>query len=578
MGVWSWRWWRLVAVVGVLGLLLVGCAADNEQADADGDGGTETSDDGDSDPGTSDPGTSDGDAGGEESPEAGGGGTLRVALGQYPPDFDVLQTVTYATQFPMSAAYNKLVRYDPNNYSEIIGDLAESWEWIDDTTIEFKLHEGVQFHSGVEFTSADVKYTFERIANPPEGFSSPRQSTLANVASIETPDDYTVVVNLERPQPDFLALVATPFNVIYPQSVAQPLDESGDGMRFTIDGTGPFKLEESVEGEVLIFTRNENYFEEGLPKLDKVEYYPIPAGEQAGAALQSGQIDATWFIPSPGETDRLSDEGFQAGFRNFPIFVNLIVNMVDNPTLQDVRVRQAMSLAVDRAGFVDTVGPLAGAQFPSYGLFPEGSPYVLTDEELASVPGYDTYERLDGDIEANREQARELVAEAGAEGATIRMITRSEVPAFRDSATYIAEQLEQVGFNVEVESLDTGAFTVASRERDFDIYPHSIAISGVAPDAILGEAYTSTGGRNYGDWEDDAIDELYLAQSSETDPDRRTELIRDFQLEFLNSFYHIHMAYVGYGYALAPDVQGWQAEGQPTLYTNMDLKSVYIAE
>jgi peptide/nickel transport system substrate-binding protein len=527
-------------------------------------------------PGDGDEPADDGDEPADDGAQAESGGVLRVALGQYPPDFDVLQTVTYATQYPAAAAYNLLVRHDPENYDEVIGDLAESWEWLDDTTIEFRLHEGVQFHSGVDFTSADVKYTFERIIDPPEGISSPRRSTLANIDSIETPDDHVVVITLERPQPDFLDLVATPFNVIYPEEVARPLDEAGEGMRFTIDGTGPFKLEESIEDEVLVFTRNENYFKPDLPLLDGIEYYPVPPGEQTRAALETGQIDGTWFIPSPGDTEAINDlPGLTATFRPFPIFVNLIVNM-DVPELQDVRVREAMSLAIDRQGFTDTVGPLAGAQFPSRGLMPPGSPFELTDEEISSIPGYDTHEGLDGDIQANRERARELLAEAGAEGLTLRMVTRSEVPAFRDSATYIAEQLGQVGLNVEVESLDTGAFTAATNERDFDIYPHSIAMDGVVPDSILGAAYTSEGGRNYGGWDDPAIDEAFIEQSQETDEARRAELIRDFQIEFLETHYHIQMGFVGYGYALNDDIQGWNAENQPTLYTNMDFETVWI--
>lgn len=579
MGSWSGRGVRLVAVLSVFAMVLVACGGE-DPSDGPGDGAEADADtDADADADTDADADADADADdmadeGDGEPQA--GGVLRVALGQYPPNFDVLQTVTYATQFPMAAAYNLLVRHDPDNYGEVIGDLAESWEWLDDTTIEFRLHEGVRFHSGVEFTSADVKYTFERIIDPPEGISSPRRSTLANIASIETPDDYGLVITLQRPQPDFLDLVATPFNVIYPEAVARPLDEAGEGMRFTIDGTGPFKLEESIEGEVLVFTRNDDYFKPGLPLLDGVEYYPVPAGEQTRAALESGQIDATWFIPSPGETAAINDlPSLTASFRAFPIFVNLVMNM-DVPALQDVRVREAMSLAVDRQGFVETVGPLAGAQFPSRGLMPPGSPFELTDDEFSAVSGYDTHVGLDGDIEANRERARELLAEAGAEGLTLRMVTRSEVPAFRDSATYIAEQLGQIGLNVEVESLDTGAFTAATKDRAFDIYPHSIAMDGVVPDSILGASYTSEGGRNYGGWEDAAIDAAFLAQSQETDPARRAELIRDFQIQFLESYYHIQMAYVGYGYALNNDIQGWNAEGQPTLYTNMDFESLWI--
>lgn len=504
------------------------------------------------------------------------GGVLKVALGQTPPNFDVLSTLTYATQYPMAAAYNLLVRHDPDNYGEIVGDLAESWEFLSETVIQFNLRQNVRFHSGIPFTSADVKYTFERIANPPAGISSPRRSTLANVDRIDTPSEHVVVVTLKRPQVDFLDLVATPFNVIYPEAVARPLDATGDGMKFVVDGTGPFKLQELVEGQVLILARNDDYFKEGLPYLDGIEYYAVPAGEQTRAALQTGQIDASWFIPSPGETEAINAlPGLTGAFRPFPIFVNLIMNM-DIPELRDVRVREALSLAIDRKGFTDTVGPLAGAKFPSRGLMAPGSPLTLTDAEFAAIPGYDTHEGLGGNIENNRDRARARLAEAGVTDLALRMVTRSEIPAFRDSATYIAEQLSQIGIQVTVQSLDTGAFTAAINSRDFDIYPHSIALDGAVPDSILGAAYTSTGGRNYGGWSDPSIDEAFIAQSSESNPARRAQLIRDLQIRFLQTHYHIQMAFVGYGYALNDDIQGWNAEGQPTLYTNMDLEGVWI--
>lgn len=556
---------RRVALMSVLAMVLAAC------------GGGESASEAPSAPETASPsGGSNQDGSTVEESGPVYGGVMKVALGQTPPNFDVLQTLTYATQYPMSATYNLLIRHNPQNYGELVGDLAESWEWIDDTTIQFNLHRDVRFHSGIPFTSADVKYTFERIKSPPPGISSPRRSTMANVESIETPDDHTVVINLARPQSDFLDLVATPFNVIYPEAVARPLDETGDGMKFVIDGTGPFKLKEFIEGQVLELERNDDYFKDGLPYLDGIEYYPVPAGEQTRAALQTGQIDGTWFIPSPGEAAAIDEiDGLSATFRSFPIFVNLIPNMAV-PELQDIRVREAISLAIDRKGFTDTVGPLAGAQFPSRGLMQPGSPYSLTDAEFSAIPGYDTHEGLNGDIEANRARARALLAEAGVSDLSLRMVTRSEVPAFRDSATFIAEQLSQVGITANVESLDTGAFTAAINAGDFDIYPHSIALDGVVPDSILAASYTSGGGRNYGKWSDPAIDAAFLRQSQETDPAKRRELIRTFQIQFLNTFYHIQMAFVGYGYAINDDVQGWNVEGQPTLYTNMGFEDVWL--
>jgi peptide/nickel transport system substrate-binding protein len=94
------------------------------------------------------------------------------------------------------------------------------------------------------------------------------------------------------------------------------------------------------------------------------------------------------------------------------------------------------------------------------------------------------------------------------------------------------------------------------------------------PDQILGEAYTSFGGRNYGKWKDDSIDEAFRAQSAEPDPAKRKQLIRDFQHQFLKTYNHINLAWVGYGAAHAKSVMGWNALND--LYANMQMDRVWL--
>src|SRR6478609_5713659 len=169
------------------------------------------------------------------------GGTLRVSNGGDPPDFDVHQTVTYLTQFIGSPCYSTLLRIDSSDYNRLMPDLAEKWQVAtDNKTVTFQLRRGVVFHNGMPMTAEDVIYSLDRIRKPPSGIISPRKGQLGNIAGMEAPDPYTVVIHLSQPQADFPFLVSNPFNVIYCKKVAEPLDAQGQGMKRQIVGTGPF--------------------------------------------------------------------------------------------------------------------------------------------------------------------------------------------------------------------------------------------------------------------------------------------------------------------------------------------------
>ena len=121
---------------------------------------------------------------------------------------------------------------------------------------------------------------------------------------------------------------------------------------------------------------------------------------------------------------------------------------------------------------------------------------------------------------------------------------------------------------------DAGSFYVAEGSGQFQLVAHSVGMSGSRPDQILGEGYTSYGGRNYGKWKDDAIDAAFRAQSAELDPAKRKELIKDFQRRFLKTFYQINLGWVGYGGAHSKMLKGWQP--LTDLYANMRMDGVWL--
>jgi len=503
------------------------------------------------------------------------GGTLRISNGGDPPDFDLHQAVTYLTQFVGAPCYSTLLRIDPADYNNLLPDLAEGFETsADGKTVTFKLRSGVRFHNGMTLTADDVVYSLERIRKPPAGIVSVRKGMLGNVTSITAGDSNTVVIALAEPQADFPSLVSNPFNVIYPKQVAEPLDARGIGMKRQIVGTGPFRLTQSVDGQIYELTRFDEYFGEAA-YLEKIQFFPIKGEIERGAALQGGRIDACFFFANESALTNLRKVPTLTELRRpTPTSINLIANVNLKP-FDDIRVREALSLAIDREAFIKTVGPLAGAFYHSVGLMPPGSPYALSNDEIKQFDGYDTLPNIGGNVAANRAKAMALLEQAGvSKGFKVVMPARGDVPAFRDASINIAAQLKTIGLDVSVDIRDAGAFFTLENKGEFQLIIHSIGLSGSLPDQILGEAYTSFGGRNYGHWKDDAIDEIFRQQSRTVDPQKRRELIRQFQIAFLKTFFHINLAWVGYGAAYTKAMKGWTP--MPDIYANMQMDKIWL--
>ena len=174
------------------------------------------------------------------------GGILNFAVVAEPPNYDCHASQTFALLHPVSPMYSYLVKYDSSQDGKIVGDLAKSWTISPDgLTYTFKLHEGVKFHDGSPLTSADVKATFERIANPPPGVVSLRKSTMQDIASIDTPDATTIVFKLKTVNASMLDNLASPFNCVYS---AAKLKEDPKFPEKNILGSGAFQFVEYVRG------------------------------------------------------------------------------------------------------------------------------------------------------------------------------------------------------------------------------------------------------------------------------------------------------------------------------------------
>ena len=503
------------------------------------------------------------------------GGTLLLSSGGDPPTLDMHQTATYLTQFIGAPCYSTLLRISATDIDTLVPDLARSHEIsADGKTVTFHLYPAAEFHNGMPVTADDVMFSLNRIRKPPSGIVSPRKGLLESIKDVEAKDAHTVVVHLHEPEADFLFQVANPYNVIVPRKVVEPLDASGQGMKRTVVGSGPFKLTQAIDGQIYELVRNERYFEQKA-YLDKIQMFPIKGEVERAAALQSGRIHGCFFFANEAVLAGLRKQPDINAFRRpTPTFINLIPNVTMKP-FDDIRVRQALSLAIDREAFIKTVGPLAGAFYHSTGLLMPGSSFNLSMDEIKQFAGYDTMPGAGGSIEANRNRAVKLLEQAGVpKGFTIALLARGDIPAFRDSSINVAAQLKTIGVDATVDIRDAGGFYAAETGGQFQLVAHSVGLSGSRPDQILGEGYTSFGGRNYGKWKDESIDAAYRAQSAETDPAKRKQLIKEFQLNFLKTYYQINLAWVGYGGAHTKSFKGW--EPLTDLYANMQMDRVWL--
>ena len=222
------------------------------------------------------------------------GGVLRIGVTMRPPHFDIHQSGTINTLAAMTVMFDNLIRRDPRDGQTIIPDLAESWEIAKDgKTYTFHLRKGVEFHDGAELSSEDVKATFDRIRKPPKGVSIPRSVLFRAVDEIAVPDKYTVQFKLAEPRPvDFImAAIASGWNVIVRKKTLE--DNNYDLKKVRVyPGTGPFLPGKFVETESWEMTKNNNYWNKGLPYLDGVTFYhALPFSTELGSAVLSGRVD-----------------------------------------------------------------------------------------------------------------------------------------------------------------------------------------------------------------------------------------------------------------------------------------------
>lgn len=495
------------------------------------------------------------------------GGTLTFALVSNPPSYDCHAEITFGAVHPLAPHYSLLLKIDAANYPKVTGDLAESWTAAPDgSSYTFKLHKGVKFHDGSPLTSADVKASYERIIRPAAGVTSVRKSYYEDFGEIETPDDSTITFKMKNKVAGVLELLASPFNCIYS---AAKLKAGGNYPAREVMGSGAFQFVEHVQGSHWVGKRFDGYFQPDRPYLDGFKIFFVKSSAVVPGLL-GGQFDAEFRFVTPPERDRLVQGlGDKAVVYETPLIAgNIVIFNTKRKPFDDIRVRQALSHAIDRWNGGEQLGKVSSQRYAG-GVNRPGSLMALPPEQLHKIPGYWK------DPEAARAEAKRLLKEAGQENLAFKFLNRADIASYTAGGIYNIDQWRRIGVAATHEPLESKLYFDNLAKGNFDVAMEFISDYLDDPTQnfvkFLSKKSSSLG---YSGHEDTKVDELYDLQRRELDPAKRVLLARELDTYVLTTAYSVPFLWTNRIVVLPKVVQGWNFT--PTHYLSQDLTNVWL--
>ena len=495
------------------------------------------------------------------------GGILKSYSIDSPASMSIHEEVTVYSLRPVMGVFNNLVLYDQhvkqNSMQSIVPELANSWTWDEDgTRLTFKLHEGVKWHDGKPFTARDVKCTWDLL----QGKASERlKAWYRNLEEVTTNGDYEATFVLRRPQPAFLALLASGFSPVYPCHV------SPREMRQHPIGTGPFKFGEFKPNESIKLVRNPDYWKPGRPYLDGAEYTIIRNVSTAILTFLSGKLDITFGGLTVPLTRDIINQSPQAVCELNPTNVsrNLIINPdaapFDNPDL-----RRAMALSLDRQALIDIItqgkGNVGGVMLPP----PEGV-WGMPAEVLHALPGYGP------DVAQNRKDAQEIMRGLGYgpdKRLSLKVSTR-DIPPFRDAAVVLLDQLKEIYVDAELEPIDTTQWFPKVNRKDYTVALNLTGNGIDEPDQNFYENYVCGAEGNYNKYCNPELDKMVDRQSMEANQEKRKAMVWEIERKLAKDGARPIIFYAPAGNCRQPYVKGLTIMSN-SIYNGWRMEDVWL--
>ncbi|MBP1970955.1 peptide/nickel transport system substrate-binding protein [Virgibacillus natechei] len=535
----------LIAIMVMLSIVLMACASEPDENGSTDDNGEEATDGG--------------DAG--EDDAAGEGGDLVIANQSDVVSLDPAGSNDVPSSDVQANIYETLVKQDMD--MELQPSLAESWEAVEDDVWEFDLQEGVTFHDGSEFNAEVVKANIERIMDP--DVASPRAFLYEMVTDIEVVDDYTVQFTTEypfSPLPAHLAhsggaMVALE-QVEADYEAMEEGEEPGSVINQNPIGTGYFEFDEWNAGEYVRLTNNEDYWD-GQALLDTVTFKVVGEDLTRVAEITTGDTHIANPL-SPSDIGQIEAEDGAHVHDQGSVSLSYIGFNMEKEPFDDERVRQAVSMAIDKDQIID--GIYDGVGIPAIGPIPP------------DVFGYD--DSVSG-IEHNLEEAEDLLAEAGYEDGFSTTLWTNDQRERIDAATNVQAQLEEIGIEVEVEILEWGAYLDQTANGEHDMFVLGWSTATGDADYSMHPLFHSDnvgepGNRTF--TENDELDALLEEGRQAADPEDREEIYSEAQELLVDIAPMLYLHHQEFLLSVRDEVKGFEL--LPTQI--LQLKDVYIEE
>ena len=509
----------------------------------------------------------------EESPKY--GGTLIYMIpAASPPSFDGHREETYATIHSVAPFYSVLVRINPENPSsttDFVCDLCTGMPkpTDDGKTYTFKIREGVKFHNGDPLTAYDVAASWNEIIFPPKGVLSPRSSNYLMVKDVEAPDASTVVFHLKFATGTFMPALASPYAFIYQK---KQLEKDPHWYEQNVLGSGPFKFAGYQIGQYIKGVRDPNYYHKGLPYLDGFEgiYAPKQAVQLDAIRANRAAIEFRGYPPSAiNQLKQELGDKIKIQKSDWNCSSMVMFNHKKKP-FDDVRVRRALTLAIDRWGSAPGLSQIANVHTVGSIVFP-GSPLAPTKPELETIAGFWP------DINKSRAEAKKLLKEAGQQNLSFELLNRNVDQPYKYVGTWVVDRWNKIGVHATQKVVPTGPWFAEMRSGSYDVVSFAACTSVVNP-IIDVQNYLpmSLYSAQYGYYEDPAEVAIYNKLLHETDPKKQHETMFQFAKEVMDT--QAHTAFLMWWYRIVPErsyVNGWKIS--PSHYINQDLSTIWLS-
>ena len=515
------------------------------------------------------------------------GGLVHMSAYADTKDWDPLGSSSLSSVISYSQLYNQIVQFDTDDPTQVVGDLAESWEINEDgTSFTFHLRDDVKWNDGETLDADDVVYSMQRYGNPCNGrgrsglwrtytipievveLADRADCTATNADEVvRKVDNLTVEFNLAFASGAFINFLAIDYAKILPKHLLEQGIDLNLAENILEHGatSGPFILEDYQSGNHYKVNKNPDYFKEGYPYFDRIEHYIITVPATLIGQVEAGQID----MANAAANNLTAPENYAIEKSTKDEYVahevlggtrGLMLNVKREP-FSDHRVRQAINLAVDRQQVNErTLYGSGRGHCPLVGL-------AHTYEECDSWPGIRPKDSPGGQEDIAR--ARELMAEAGYPDGFEVVYTARQVGTYPAECAVIKQDLEKyLGITGDIETLPSaagyaryGTARPADAQGDWEMGCQADGMTVFDVDAVYGGIFLKGGTRNYTDWEAPEVNAWFEEQKVELDPEKRREINKEAEI-WLHEFHNNHWISLTLGrnfWIVNRDIKGFNA-------------------